>query len=253
MNGSGMPCVTVVTVVFNSADVLEETIHSVADQSYGNIEYIIVDGASTDGSVDIIRKHESSVDLWVSEPDDGIYDAMNKGVAHAKGEWVVFMNAGDRFFSDATLASLVGQIAGCPDVVYGDVQILKNGRPAQVIPSRKVAVPLRAMPACHQSMMIRTELLRRYPYDPKISIAADFDNLCRIVAGGGIIQRIPHVVSLVSAGGISDTNRDKVYRQYQSISSHYFGSGMATSMFYMRQRLWERIKLQVKKMVGVAH
>lgn len=253
LNESSGPCVTVITVVFNSAETLEETIRSVVNQTYRNVEYIVVDGASTDGSVDIIRKYENSVDYWVSEPDDGIYDAMNKGVKHAKGEWVILMNSGDRFFCETTLANLINQITGCPDVAYGDVQVLRNGRPAQVIPSKRISVPLRTMPACHQSMMIKTELLRRFPYDTGISIAADFDNLCRIVTSGGVTQQIPLVISLVSAGGVSDSNRDEVYKQYQLISSRSFGESITSSLFYMGHRLWERIKLRVKKIVGMLH
>lgn len=247
------PCVTVITVAFNCAETLEETIRSVVNQTYDNVEYIIIDGASRDGSIDIIRRYENSVDYWVSEPDGGIYDAMNKGVKRAKGEWAIFMNSGDRFFSETTLADLINQITGCPDVAYGDVQVLRNGRPAQVIPSKRVSVPLRTMPACHQSMMIRTELLRRYPYDTGISIAADFDNLCRIVINGGVTQQIPLVISQVSAGGVSDSSRDEVYKQYQLISGRAFGESAASSLFYMGHRLWERIKLRIKKITGMPH
>jgi glycosyltransferase involved in cell wall biosynthesis len=247
------PCVTVITVVFNSAETLEETVRSVVNQTYDNVEYIIVDGGSTDGSLDIINKYENFIDYWVSEQDAGIYDAMNKGVVHASGEWALFMNSGDRFCCEATIASLIKKIIGNPDVVYGDVQILKNGRPAQIVPSRKMRTPLRSMPACHQSMMIKTKLLKQYPYDTKISIAADFDNLCRILTTGGVTQQVPIVVSLISGGGVSDTNRDMVYRQYQLISSRYFGVSITASLFFIRHRLWEQIKLRIKKIIGMAH
>ncbi|MCI5136399.1 MAG: glycosyltransferase [Candidatus Electrothrix sp. AW2] len=93
------PLITVITVVFNGVQRLEETILSVIGQTYDNVEYIIIDGGSTDGTLDIIRKYEHAIDYWVSEKDRGIYDAMNKGIDLTTGEWMNFMNAGDSFFS----------------------------------------------------------------------------------------------------------------------------------------------------------
>ena len=95
------PLVSIVTVVYNGAATIERTIASVLGQSYPNIEYIIVDGGSTDGTLDILRAHEDRVDLWVSERDGGIYDAMNKGVALCTGEWVGLINADDWYVDDA--------------------------------------------------------------------------------------------------------------------------------------------------------
>ena len=90
-------CVTVVTVTYNAQDYLEKTIQSIISQSYSDIEYIIIDGGSTDGTLDIIKKYEKNITYWVSESDNGIYDAMNKGIKKASGEWINFMNAGDGF------------------------------------------------------------------------------------------------------------------------------------------------------------
>jgi len=94
------PLISVVTVVYNGEKHLEQTIKSVLDQGYDNIEYIIIDGGSTDGTLEIIKKYEDAIDYWVSESDGGIYDAMNKAISLATGEWINFMNSGDDFFSD---------------------------------------------------------------------------------------------------------------------------------------------------------
>jgi len=97
------PLISIITVVFNASKHLEETILSVLIQTYDNVEYIVIDGGSNDGSVDIIKKYENQIDYWVSEKDDGIYDAMNKGIYLANGEWINFMNAGDIFYDEKVL------------------------------------------------------------------------------------------------------------------------------------------------------
>jgi len=102
----GAPLITVVTVVRNGGATLEETILSVVNQTYRNVEYIVVDGASTDGTLDIIRKYEDRIDYWVSESDKGIYDAMNKGIDLATGEWLNFMNSGDKFVSGDVIMNI---------------------------------------------------------------------------------------------------------------------------------------------------
>ncbi len=99
-----LPLITVITVVFNGVKTLEETIKSVINQTYPNVEYIIIDGGSTDGTLDIIKKYEDAIDYWVSEPDKGIYDAMNKGINLATGMWINFMNAGDHFYNPIVLS-----------------------------------------------------------------------------------------------------------------------------------------------------
>ena len=95
--------ITVITVCHNAAKTLEKTIKSVLNQTYPNIEYIIIDGGSTDDTVDIIKRYADRLAYWISEPDKGIYDAMNKGIEVATGEWINFMNAGDTFYEENTI------------------------------------------------------------------------------------------------------------------------------------------------------
>lgn len=102
-----IPLITVITVVFNGESVLEETIKSVISQTYDNIEYIVVDGGSTDNTIDVIRRYEHAIDLWISGPDRGIYDAMNKGIRASSGYWLNFMNASDVFYAETTIAALI--------------------------------------------------------------------------------------------------------------------------------------------------
>lgn len=100
------PKISVITVCYNAVKELEKTILSVINQTYNNLEYIIVDGGSTDGTIEIIKKYEYKITFWISEPDNGIYDAMNKGIRHANGEWINFMNAGDIFNDNQVLEKI---------------------------------------------------------------------------------------------------------------------------------------------------
>ena len=118
--------ISVVTVCFNSVSTLERTMLSVLNQTYPNIEYIIIDGGSTDGTVDIIKKYVDKLAYWVSEPDKGVYDAMNKGVLLATGDYTIFMNSGDRFYNNDVLAKFSCVEFMDADLIYGPVYTEKK-------------------------------------------------------------------------------------------------------------------------------
>jgi glycosyltransferase involved in cell wall biosynthesis len=150
----GSPLVTVVTVVYNGAEHLERTIRSIINQSYNNIEYIIIDGGSTDGTVDIIKKYDQTVDYWVSEPDNGIYDAMNKGVSLACGDWINFMNAGDIFSDETTLQQVFSDIMNYStyDCIYSDTLFnYKSG-------SQLITCDIHKRRIIHQSIIYKKHL-----------------------------------------------------------------------------------------------
>ena len=119
--------ISVVTVSYNAVATIEQTILSVVNQTYPHIEYIIIDGGSTDGTVDVIKKYADRIAYWVSEPDKGIYDAMNKGIKVATGEWINFMNCGDSFYSVSVLSD-VFKDKSCKenDVIYGNTCIMER-------------------------------------------------------------------------------------------------------------------------------
>ena len=117
------PTFSIITITYNAVRLVEQTLLNVLSQSYPNIEYIVIDGGSTDGTVDIIRRYESGLAYWVSEPDKGIYDAMNKGLQKATGDYVWFINAGDTLCSSDTVQSIVSKLQKrkvLPDIIYGD-------------------------------------------------------------------------------------------------------------------------------------
>jgi glycosyltransferase involved in cell wall biosynthesis len=125
-NQSGLPLITVITVVFNGEEFLEKTIQSVINQTYDNVEFIIIDGGSNDRTLEIIRKYEYAINYWVSEKDNGIYDAMNKGVTLSSGSWLNFMNAGDQFVNSHKIAEIVGSLVDFEGIFSAKVEIVNS-------------------------------------------------------------------------------------------------------------------------------
>jgi len=242
------PRITVVTVVFNGSETLERTILSVIGQTYKNIQYIIIDGGSTDSTLDIIRKYEHAIDRWVSEPDGGIYDAMNKGVRYASGNWINFMNGGDEFAGPGVLSGLADRLVDSLDLIYGDVEVQNKDLCVTVKPSsRNNHIPIRGMLACHQSIVFRTEWFRRYPYNLDYDLAADFDSLCHILGNGGKAEKVPPVIARVNTKGVSRNNRLEVYRQYEKIYNSYYGRDLFSAWYYSKRRILVRLKSLISR------
>lgn len=194
--------ITVITVCYNAADTLEQTIESVINQTYQNIEYIIVDGGSTDETLSIIRKYEHKITKWISEPDKGIYDAMNKGIEMASGEWLNFMNAGDVFASKDVLEKIFS--SDYPDktaFLYSDNYYKgKEGRLLLSHHDHKIPSIL------HQSAIYRKELHNRhglYAVTPKI-IISDFLFFCMIPAEK--FKKVDTIISINTTDGISGSS-----------------------------------------------
>lgn len=148
------PRISVITVVLNDVDGLARTMSSMANQDYGNVQYVIVDGGSTDGTLDLIRRRGHLVERWISEPDEGIYHAMNKGLDLADGDWLLFMNAGDEFAGMTALSSAAALVAGDVDVVYSDWLYRQSGVVAKA--------DLPKMNVRHQSVLYRKSLHEVY-------------------------------------------------------------------------------------------
>ncbi len=165
------PLISVVTICYNAKNDLEKTILSVLSQTYQDIEYIIIDGGSTDGTVDIIHKYSERLFYWISEPDKGIYDAMNKGMDRATGSWINFMNAGDTFCDNEVIKNIFGyNDLSDYSVIYGDCYVSKLNQLQYLKASSMKKVHVQ-MPFCHQSSFIRKTRLR---FSIDLKIAADY-------------------------------------------------------------------------------
>ncbi len=209
------PKITVVTVCYNAVDTIEETILSVLNQTYGNIEYIIIDGGSTDGTVDIIKKYADRLAYWVSEPDRGIYDAMNKGIDAATGDFINFMNAGDRFIDNCILTHVSEYLDPGSDIVYGD--IITESETTQ---KRLYASPIEKMdvedPIPHPASFTKRVLLKNNKFDTSFRIAADYDFFYRQYYAKKKFIYIGIPIAYFKEGGISSTApRERLLENYK--------------------------------------
>lgn len=181
------PLFSVITAVRNDLRGLTRTWKSVAGQLGVRFEWVIMDGASTDGTVAFLKSLPQGVAVWSSEPDLGMYDAMNKGVERASGEYVVFMNAGDVFSAPDTLRRVMHAIIAAaerPDVIFGAATfLLRNGR-RRLRPARRLESYIwRGLPANHQASYFKTELLKKVKYDLRYRICGDYDLAARLAMG----------------------------------------------------------------------
>lgn len=215
--------VTIITVCRNHAQELERTIRSVESQTWQEKEYLVIDGASTDDSLDVIKAHEASITRWVSEPDQGIYDAMNKGVKMAQGEWVIFMNAGDTFAGDDTLQRVFGNPLDA-DVIYGDV--IKG----ELVKKAEAPRNAHRMFYCHQSAFVRTSCLREFPFDIRHRMSADFKQVKQLYLSGKRFRQLDFPVANFDTQGVSNKNRS---------------AGLYDNIQVIREtdRLWEQMRL----------
>jgi len=223
------PKITILTAVFNAVSELEATIQSVLDQKYRSIEYIIIDGGSTDGTVDMIRKYASALAFWISEPDRGISDAWNKGLSHSTGDYVGFLNAGDRYMPEA-VASVALQV-GYADFVWGDM-IWQGAGEGEVFKGREsyASIVRYVMPFNHPSMFFKRSTINRVGgYDLKYRYAMDYDLVRKIISDGGSGHYIPSVVATMASGGIHDRNYAKTVAEVERIAvSHKTSRVMAS-------------------------
>jgi glycosyltransferase involved in cell wall biosynthesis len=214
------PLITVVTVVFNGEKSLEETIKSIITQTYYNIEYIIIDGNSTDNSLNIIRQYEHTIDYWMSSPDTGIYDAMNKGACLATGAWICFMNAGDTFYSLSTIDDIFCGSMSQYDVIYGNT-VFNYDYFSKIVHANEISAFSKKMPFVHQSAFINSDLQRTYPFRTDLKIAADYDFFFKLYRIGKIFFHCDKNISVALPGGMSDSNRIRsVYERWRVVSSY---------------------------------
>jgi len=222
-----MKKVSIITINYNSKKDLESTIISVVNQSYPNIEYIVIDGGSSDGSIEIIKKYEKYISYWVSEPDRGIYDAMNKGLDLASGFWINFKNSGDRFYDNDSLTSIdlnkyekegIDIVYGPSYNLYGNIII--DSLNVYNLDLGKLHLG-RTMPP-HQSSLFKFELFKKYRYPIEYKISSDFDFILKMYLDGRKIVFDSNLITLFKMGGVSTKNEILTVREKFLITKKYF-------------------------------
>jgi len=224
------PHITIITVVYNGEQFLEQTIKSVLAQPYENLSYIIIDGGSTDKSVNIIKQYQEKLSYWVSEKDRGIYDAMNKGWAVAADDsFILFLGAGDRIIS---LPSM-GDVLAAADVIYGKVYIGK-----EKCFHSKAGILLRFFNTLHhQALLVKKKAHPENPFDLRFTICADFDFNQRLLRKKVMFAYAADLIGYAMPGGVSDKF---AYRESFGVIKKNFGLlwSVGFSMLYLASLLW---------------
>ncbi len=212
------PKISIVTVAFNDAKNLALTLDRSIEQSYQNKEIIVIDGGSKDQSLDVIRERAAHLSFWCSEPDKGIYDAMNKGLKKAIGDWVIFMNAGDWFFDKDVLNKIFAEVnfSGV-DFIYGNHEVRYPSMTRVHYASKDLDYLKFNNVFSHQTLFNRTEVLKKYPYNLKYKLVADFDSFYYHYLNGYKFKYVDSKISSILAGGISEQGSTAVLERQEIV------------------------------------
>ena len=226
------PVLSVITIVYNNVKDIERTMSSVLRQTYPGIEYIVADGLSNDGTLDIISKYKDRIAKFTSEKDEGIYDAMNKGLALATGDYVIFMNSGDEFFDADTVAAVFAS-ANDADIYYGETEMINEH--GQSLGQRRHKAPEQftwkdfnlGMSISHQAIYIKRALIE--PYDRRYQLSADIDWIIRAAKKAKKIVNVNRYVAKYLVGGMSKTkHRQSLAERFDIMKRHY---GLVPTIF----------------------
>ena len=239
---------SIITINYNNKTGLEKTLRSVRNQSVQNFEYIVIDGASTDGSVALLEENDDIIDVCVSEPDRGIYNAMNKGVERATGEYCLFLNSGD-LFHDAEVMRRMGEVDSDADILFGKVEnFFPDGRKEIYSPRSEMTLMWIIRTGIHHAgSFIKTELMRIHPYDESLKICADRKFFVEaLVIDNCSFQTLDFIVSDFEMGGISNTQTGLTKKEYWQIMNELFPPRLVEDYMRSDERIQEMTSMLVK-------
>lgn len=241
---------SIITVTYNAEYTLERTLKSVQEQTYSHIEHVIIDGNSLDGTVELIQKYDNESMVWISEPDKGLYHAMNKGIAMASGHYLCFLNAGDTFFANNSVESIMSIPNKCcnlhkqgmtpqniPDIIYGETAIVDNN--GKFLHIRRLKAPKtlnwesfkRGMVVCHQAFIVKRDLAKEY--DTQYRFSSDFDWCIEVMKRSIIIHNTNIVLINYLNEGITTYNRKASLKERYSIMVKHYGH-LSTFLHHIR-------------------
>lgn len=242
------PLFSIITICYNAEATLERTIQSVLAQTYPNVEYIVVDGASKDNTLAIINRYRPQLGKVVSEPDKGLYDAMNKGIGLATGDYLCFLNAGDTFFSANTLQEMVATLPADkqPDVIYGETALVDAE--GHFVRMRRLQAPevltwrsfRQGMLVCHQAFFARRELVPLY--DLQYRFSADFDWCIRIMKQSHLLHNTHQtLVNYLDEGLTTRNQKASLKERFRIMAKHY---GLFSTLLH---HLWFVFRAIIKR------
>jgi len=232
---------SIITVNLNNKAGLLETIESVVTQNFVDYEYIVIDGGSIDGSLEVINKFSKQIAYWISEPDNGIYHAMNKGIAKAKGEWIIFMNSGDIFINNEVVKKVFTRdINLTTKIIYGNALFKGSNKIERPFPLSKSHFLFATI--CHQSLFVRSELFCHYgKFDLNYIIVSDKEWIMRIYLAKNHFSYINLDICLCDPVGFSSKNIELFVAETKKIEIQYFTS---IEIFFFRLRKYLQRRLQ---------
>lgn len=239
---------SVITVTYNASKTLPTTIDSVKRQTYSNIQHVIVDGNSTDGTLDLIREYANAKIRWISEPDKGLYFAMNKAASIATGDYLCFLNAGDSFHSSDTVEKMMNSFNGVlrPDIIYGETAIVDTD--GSFMHMRRLKAPRelnwksfkQGMLVCHQAFVVKRDIFQ--PYDTSFRYSSDFDWAIRMMKSANCCFNSNLVLINYLNEGLTTANRNASLKERFTIMKNHYGL-FSTIMHHV----WFVIRAIIKK------
>mgnify|MGYP000878924753 CR=1 FL=1 len=247
--GNGLK-LSIITVSYNAAETIEQAIQSVTMQSYENIEYIVIDGGSNDGTLDIVRKYEKKIAYWISEPDDGIYDAMNKGIRAATGDYIYFLGADDCLLQRTIIEKVMSFLDEKPDILSAGVYLVDEELKVERYMDGMFAKnhkQFNGLMIPHQGMVVCRTLLEENKFDLKYKIAADYDFFLKCYLNKNITFLFcAFPVAYYSSGGVS-TRSYESNNEYVAVMEKYHLPGKVIS--YVKHRFNKPWKQKMKTLL----
>lgn len=236
------PRISVVTVVKNDVESIEKTIISVLDQTYNNFEYIVIDGASTDGTLEILLGFGASINLVISEPDNGVYSAMNKAAQHFSGDFIIYMNSGDSFFNSNVLKDFVDAAVDLDSIYYGSVYLTGVGGGRVKKPDSLKS--FKNSRFSHQAAFIPFNISKMYPYSEKFKYVSDYKFFKKCFDSGINFIELNLIVSNYKMEGISQNNLFRLYKELflssdkKSVDFVYYFFELFKHVIFRQIRAW---------------
>lgn len=228
--------VSIITITYNNLDGLKKTRESIISQTYGDYEWIVIDGGSTDGTKEFLQEHADEMSYWCSEKDKGVYNAQNKGTSQASGDYCIYMNAGDTFYDKEVLEKVFSEVHE-EDILYGDwAQVFPDGKKRYIEPSDSVDYAFFFVDnICHQAMFIKTSLLKESPYDETYRLYADWAKWTEFAYKGKTFKYIHQRICYFMMDGMSAENEENNEKERKRVIEECYPGSLKSMMLKWKE------------------